>query len=399
MSAASTTEDPGPSEFRALYRSHYGFVWHTLHLCGIESAAIEDALQDVFVVAYRRRDTFAGSSTKAWLYGIARRVASNYRRGQRRRTERRRAIGSVRPRNENVGAREAIQALDRYLAELEESDRELFVLSELEGMTGPELAAMRGRNVQTIYSRIQKLRKEFRSRLVDLDEVRRDRPRATNASWVAMLPLFDKPAVAGATWLGGLGSGWLAATLATGVAVAGLVALDHALPSTVEPNLAAADLVATAAPEPREKVATRRRNIAAAPEESPTEPPVVPQPEPQVVTPVVPEAAGAARKPRSGGTITATEPRPGLADETTLIREADAAVRRGDWSRALTLTDRHAARFAQSPLADLRATVRIVALCGKGKTAQAKGEARIARQAHPASASLARIEKTCAGAS
>ena len=84
MQASTTVEADALGDFRTLYRHHYGFVWHALHRFGVPMARVDDALQDTFVVAYRRRHDFSGGSCKAWLYGIARRVASNERRAAHR---------------------------------------------------------------------------------------------------------------------------------------------------------------------------------------------------------------------------------------------------------------------------------------------------------------------------
>ena len=68
-----------PREFRAFYRDHYGFVWAAVRRFGVPPAWVDDATQDAFVVAYRRHAELRGSP-RPWLYGIAFRVVSDYRR-------------------------------------------------------------------------------------------------------------------------------------------------------------------------------------------------------------------------------------------------------------------------------------------------------------------------------
>ena len=76
---------PADPDFVAVYRKHVGLVWRALRSAGLPDTVLEDATQEVFLTYYRRRDEFRGdSSVGTWLWGIARRVASNHRRGERR---------------------------------------------------------------------------------------------------------------------------------------------------------------------------------------------------------------------------------------------------------------------------------------------------------------------------
>src|SRR5687767_14923367 len=127
MEVTSTgATDDGLRDFRGVYLAHYGFVWHALHRFGTAPVALDDAVQDVFVVAYRRRADYRGPSPKLWLYGIARRVASNYRRAHRRRTQRDQALPLALRRPLHDGTHEAIETFERYLMGLRRADRELF---------------------------------------------------------------------------------------------------------------------------------------------------------------------------------------------------------------------------------------------------------------------------------
>ena len=64
-----------------IYAEHVAMVWRALRRLGVPETSIEDAVQDVFLVAHRRAGEFEGrSSVKTWLYGIALRVAKDHRR-------------------------------------------------------------------------------------------------------------------------------------------------------------------------------------------------------------------------------------------------------------------------------------------------------------------------------
>jgi len=60
-------------------------VFATCAASAFRPRQLDDALQDVFLVALRPLDKYVeGTHGKAWLFAIALRVARNYRRGQQR---------------------------------------------------------------------------------------------------------------------------------------------------------------------------------------------------------------------------------------------------------------------------------------------------------------------------
>ena len=65
-----------------VYRCHAGFVWRVVRRLGVPDAALEDVVHDVFLVVHRRLSEYDGrAALTTWLFGIARGVASNHRRG------------------------------------------------------------------------------------------------------------------------------------------------------------------------------------------------------------------------------------------------------------------------------------------------------------------------------
>jgi RNA polymerase sigma-70 factor, ECF subfamily len=159
------------ADFAGLYQSQFGFVWRSLQRLGVNLAELDDAVQEVFVVVYRRLDSFEGrSSLRGWLFGIAVRVAS-----QRRRTARRRPEQALPPdlpasessdpheATENAQARRLVYAL---LEELDDDKRAVFVLAELEQMTAPEIAEILQLKLNTVYSRLRAARREFEAALL-----------------------------------------------------------------------------------------------------------------------------------------------------------------------------------------------------------------------------------------
>ena len=152
-------------EFAALYNRHHGFVWRILRRMGVPAATLDDATQDVFVVVYRRRgDLHADASVRSWLFGIARRVASDVHRRDRRAQRKLEALPTPtdsRPLDDAVERGEAADFVRSFLAELDEGHRMVFMLSDVEGLTAPEIAQTLELKVNTVYSRLRNARRRF----------------------------------------------------------------------------------------------------------------------------------------------------------------------------------------------------------------------------------------------
>ena len=153
------------AEFAALYREQHAFVWRILRHLGVPGPQLDDRLQDVFLVVYRRWDSFdKATSIRSWLYGIARRVAADQHRGDRRTQRRLQAVPDPGPEPgpEQLLARaEAADFVDQFLATLEPGRREVFVLAEVEHLSAPEIAAATGCKLNTVYSRLRVAREQF----------------------------------------------------------------------------------------------------------------------------------------------------------------------------------------------------------------------------------------------
>lgn len=158
-----------PLTFEATYAAHFRGVWRTLHRLGVSRAQLDDAAQDVFVVVYRRLAEFDGRSLRGWLYAIAVRVASDYRRRlwQRRSMPLSESVVDPAPdpgRASELG--ESVRLLHELLGELSDDQRVVFVLGELEQLTAPEIAKALEVNLNTVYSRQRAARARFEAALL-----------------------------------------------------------------------------------------------------------------------------------------------------------------------------------------------------------------------------------------
>jgi RNA polymerase sigma-70 factor (ECF subfamily) len=158
--------------FAELYDSYFTFVWRSARRLGTPEPNLDDVVQEIFVVAFRRRDEFEGrSSVKTWLYGIVFNVVRAHRRelaqkhpqvidGERRADPDLLVDGADGP-QELASKREAARVLDRFLDSLDDDRRAVFVLAELEQLTAPEIAAIVGAPLNTVYSRLRLARSDF----------------------------------------------------------------------------------------------------------------------------------------------------------------------------------------------------------------------------------------------
>jgi RNA polymerase sigma-70 factor, ECF subfamily len=162
---APQSTDGKTLSFDELYDQHVDLVWRTLRGLGVPESSVEDALQDVFLVVYRRVATFEyRSKLSTWVFRIALNVARDYRRRARRRETVPLEIDVVDARpgpHEAAASAQALRNLASLLDALDETKRATFIMSEVEGMSAPEIAEVLGVNVNTVYARIRVARREF----------------------------------------------------------------------------------------------------------------------------------------------------------------------------------------------------------------------------------------------
>ncbi|HET6585721.1 MAG TPA: RNA polymerase sigma factor, partial [Nannocystaceae bacterium] len=138
-------------DLRAAFREHHDFVWRSLAHLGVRSEWVDDAVQDVFVIAHRRREAFDGRApVRHWLYGIARNVASKYRERSARAASRStshsehaeldRGIEAIAPVEAELSRVEAANFVEEFIATLDVDQRAVFVLADIEGHSAVEIA-------------------------------------------------------------------------------------------------------------------------------------------------------------------------------------------------------------------------------------------------------------------
>jgi RNA polymerase sigma-70 factor (ECF subfamily) len=153
-----------------IYELHADFVFRTLRSLGVPSRDLADVMQEVFLAVHRTLPGFEGrSSMKTWLFTICRSAS----RDRRRRAHQRYEIADEGRVNEELDGRvdtladvehkQRLAALDAILATMEEEQRLVFVLFEIECMTGAEISEALGVPLGTAYSRLRLARAAFRA--------------------------------------------------------------------------------------------------------------------------------------------------------------------------------------------------------------------------------------------
>jgi RNA polymerase sigma factor (sigma-70 family) len=126
----------------------------------------QDAAADVFLTAWRRLDELPdGDAARIWLYATARRVLANQRRATSRRTALAERMALERPQTEPSEEHALVhQALNKLPAR----DREILLLSEWEGLSPTEIAAVVGCLTVTARGRLHRARRRFRAAFDEL---------------------------------------------------------------------------------------------------------------------------------------------------------------------------------------------------------------------------------------
>lgn len=186
--AAPPPDDPRQRRFRILFdaesRAVLGYALRRTERA--EDAA--DVVADTFLVAWRRIDELpSGDEARLWLYGVARRVLANQRRGasrrqqlgERLRDDLRRVLPTVTgPADPTADGDPATAAVRDALRRLPEADRELLLLTSWEGLEPTAIARVTGTPAATVRTRLHRARRRLRAEL-EADG------RATSASPVA----------------------------------------------------------------------------------------------------------------------------------------------------------------------------------------------------------------------
>jgi len=160
-----------------LFREHATYVASFLRRLGLPADCVDDAVQEVFLVAYKRGGYRCGpASARTWLGAITIRVAANARRALRRRRETQddRVLEShpesIAP-DALAEQRQALEQVERALSGMSDVHRDVFLRFSVVGDSCDDIARAIGVPTGTVYSRLHAARSSFSEVRANLDAV------------------------------------------------------------------------------------------------------------------------------------------------------------------------------------------------------------------------------------
>jgi RNA polymerase sigma-70 factor (ECF subfamily) len=163
--------------FEALFCEHVGAV-RAYALRRAPAEVAQDVVAETFLIVWRRLDEVPAQPLP-WLYGVARRVLANQRRGERRGAALGERLAAAEPPQpsgdpaERLGEREAVRAALRRLGE---RDREALMLVAWEGLAPEQAARAAGCSRGTFAVRLHRARARLARELRVSDRAPTPRP-------------------------------------------------------------------------------------------------------------------------------------------------------------------------------------------------------------------------------
>jgi RNA polymerase sigma-70 factor (ECF subfamily) len=158
------------ARIRRMFETHFDPLWRFMRRLGVAQMDLDDALQEVVVIAANRLADIPLPSERSFLFGTAFRVASEHRR---RRTSRHEVGDEELARQEDPAPEpdafsdqvRARALLDEVLAVMPTDLRAVFTLYEIEELTMVEISELLGVPLGTVASRLRRAREQFEARI------------------------------------------------------------------------------------------------------------------------------------------------------------------------------------------------------------------------------------------
>jgi RNA polymerase sigma-70 factor, ECF subfamily len=154
--------------FTVVYQREFSYVWHSLRRLGVRPEDLADVTHDVFMVLWRRfGDLDPTRQSRPWIFGMALRVATAYRRRAFRLRER--LLGENHPEivdpeplsDARLAEIEQRQLVESAIGALDLDRRAVLIMHDFDGHGGTEIATTLGIPLKTMYSRLASARSRF----------------------------------------------------------------------------------------------------------------------------------------------------------------------------------------------------------------------------------------------
>jgi len=157
------------AQLREIYEVWFDDVVKWLYALGVQASETEDLAQEIFLVVRRNLGRFQGGNLAGWLYRIAQLTVRDHRRRAwfRNLVLRREHVDLTQMPHAGDGpARsyedaESRRLFQRLVGGMSEKLRTTFVLFEIEGYSGEEIARIQDIPLGTVWTRLHHARKEF----------------------------------------------------------------------------------------------------------------------------------------------------------------------------------------------------------------------------------------------
>jgi RNA polymerase sigma factor (sigma-70 family) len=168
---ASSDHRAHRARFRTVFDANYHHVLgYALRRTGSKEDA-EDVVAETFLTAWRRLDRLPeGAGVRPWLYGIARKVLANQRRGDVRRARLNGRVSSFAAQQPS-DVPDEVAAVAAAFAQLSDDDREVLALTAWEELHAGEIATVLGCSRNAARIRLHRARRRLAHEL----EVGRER--------------------------------------------------------------------------------------------------------------------------------------------------------------------------------------------------------------------------------
>jgi RNA polymerase sigma-70 factor (ECF subfamily) len=153
-------------QFEAIFDTHHRAILAYALRRTMKREDAADIVADTFLVAWRRLDDMPSGAELLWLYGVARNVLANARRGDRRREQLaenlRRELRSV---DMAVAEHPRADEVRSAIAKLARDDRELIQLAYWEDLSPAQIATVLQIPASTVRVRLHRARNALRTTL------------------------------------------------------------------------------------------------------------------------------------------------------------------------------------------------------------------------------------------
>lgn len=164
--------------FDALYERRIGDVSRWVRVLGTRDADCQDLVQEVFLVVDRLLSGFDGQNEAGWIFQIARRKVRDHRClvwtqkffGPKRVVVEEGTLWTNRGPLDELDRKQKARLLAQLVDRLTENERVAFLLFEVEGSTGQEIADILGAPINTVWARIFRARRKLQKELIRLEK-------------------------------------------------------------------------------------------------------------------------------------------------------------------------------------------------------------------------------------